>query len=126
MFLSELSDGLEDFEEESWMCRKRCRSGYRLVAPCSCVREYDNDDNGFNDDAVGQSCQSGTDCGMCFRDSRFISFHIPIHAHISKTSCFNVIVILSTGNGRGSQWKCRDGYCEPRSEFEMEMEQVTE
>ena len=60
MFLSELSDG--EFEEESWMCRKRCQRGYRLVAPCSCVRDYNDDDD---DDAVGQSCQRGTDCGMC-------------------------------------------------------------
>ena len=60
MFLSELSDG--EFEEESWMCRKRCHRGYRLVAPCSCVRDYNDDDD---DDAVGQSCQRGTDCGMC-------------------------------------------------------------
>ena len=69
-----------------------------------------------------QSCQRGTDCGMCS------SFDINIISYIYSCSysCFNVIVILSTGNGRGSQWKCRDGYCEPRSEFEMEMEQVTE
>ena len=66
MFLLELTNGMEEFEEESRiMCRKRCRSGYRLVAPCSCVRDDDNDDNGFdNDDAVGQTCQKGTDCGM--------------------------------------------------------------
>ena len=56
--------------------------------------------------------------------SILISFHTSIHAHISKTSCFNGV--LSTGNGRGSQWMCRNGYCEPRSEFEMEMEQVIE
>ena len=62
MFLSELSDGMEDFEEYRPMCRKRCQRGYRLVAPCRCVPDDDDDDD---DDAVGQSCQKGTDCGMC-------------------------------------------------------------
>ena len=61
MFLSELSDVLEDFEEESWMCRKGCGSGYHLVAPCSCVPDDDDDDD--DDDETTQSCQRGTDCG---------------------------------------------------------------
>ena len=58
---------------------------------------------------------------VCVRD---LSFHKSIHAHIYKLlfQCRT----LKTGNGRGSQWMCRDGYCQPRSEFEMEMEQATE
>jgi len=53
----------------------------------------DDDDVGYDDDdATGDSCEKGTDCG----------------------------------NGRGSQWMCRNGQCEPRARFEMDIEQVTE
>jgi len=44
MFLSELSDGMEDFEDESKMCRKGCPPGYKLVPFCKCVRRYDDDE----------------------------------------------------------------------------------
>merc|ERR1712097_15228 len=30
------------------------------------------------------------------------------------------------GNGQGSQWMCRQGRCQPRSLFEMAMNEVTE